>query len=98
MLLHLDDDSMRCPSAEVRYHLADGTTTTVRIETIGGMLGVTRQRFGWESVGDVSLDGEPGGWGFLEANTNPRQGDHPPVFVLGDALANGITRPLEDAP
>ena len=93
MLVHVDDDSLTCPSAEVRYHLADGGMTVVRIETIGGMIGATRQRYGWESVGDVWMDGEPGGWGFLEVNNNPRNGDQPPAFVLGDALTNGIVRP-----
>ena len=91
MLVTVDDDGVRCPSAEVRYHLASGETTSVRIDTIGGMLGVTRERYGWESVGDVSVDGEPGGWGFLEVNNNPRNGQHPPTFVLADALTNGIT-------
>ena len=66
MLVHVDDDSMSCPSAEVRYELEDGGTTVVRIDTIGGMIGVTAQRHGWESVGDVTVDGVPGGWGFLE--------------------------------
>jgi hypothetical protein len=92
MLLHVDDDSLRCPSAEVEYRLVDGGTVHVRIEAIGGMLGVTRRRYGWESVGDVWVDGEPGGWGFLEANINPRNGDAPPTFALGDALVNGVTR------
>jgi len=93
MLVHVDDDSVRCPSAEVRYRLEDGGTTCVRIETIGGMLGVTAQRYGWESVGDVTVDGEPGGWGFLETNLNARNGESPPAFVLADALTNGVTRP-----
>jgi hypothetical protein len=93
MLIHVDDDSLRCPSAEVRYHLAGGGVTTVRIDTIGGMLGVTRQRYGWESVGDVSVDGEPGGWGFLESNINPRHGQEPPAFALADALTNGVILP-----
>ena len=44
--------------------LEDGTTTTVRIDTIGGMIGVTAQRYGWESVGDVTVDGVPGRLGF----------------------------------
>ena len=92
MLVHLDDDSLRCPSAEVRYRMADGATTIVRIETIGGMIGSTRRRYGWESVGDVSVDGEPGGWGFLEVNNNPRNGDDPPAFALADAFSNGIIR------
>jgi hypothetical protein len=92
MLVSVDDDSLRCPRAEVRYHLASGGTTTISIETIGGMLGVTRQRHGWESVGDVSVDGEPGGWGFLEVNLNPRNGDRPPGFALADALTNGVSR------
>ena len=92
MLVHLDDDSLRCPSAEVRYRMADGATTIVRIDTIGGMIGSTRRRYGWESVGDVSVDGEPGGWGFLEVNNNPRNGNDPPAFALADALSNGITR------
>jgi hypothetical protein len=91
MRVAVDDDGLRCESAEVRYHLASGGTTSVRIETTGGMLGVTGERFGWESVGDVSVDGEPGGWGFLEVNNNPRNGQHPPAFVLADALTNGIT-------
>jgi len=90
MLLHVDDDSLRCPSAEVEYQLVTGGTVHVRIRTIGGMLGVTRRRYGWESVGDVLVDGEPGGWGFLEANINPRDGDAPPAFALGDALVNGV--------
>ncbi len=92
MLLHVDDDSLRCPSAEVRYVLADGAAVDVRVRTIGGMLGVTRRRHGWESVGDVWVDGKPGGWGFLESNINPRNGDAPPAFALGDALVNGVTR------
>ena len=65
----------------------------VRIETIGGMIGATSQRYGWESVGDVRVDGEPGGWGFLETNLNARNGQSPPAFVLADALTNGVTRP-----
>lgn len=92
MLVKLDDDSLRCPSAEVCYHLADGGTVQVAIETIGGMLGVTGHRHGWESVGEVTMDGEPGGWGFLEVNINPRHGDAPPAFALADALTNGIVR------
>jgi hypothetical protein len=92
MLVNVDDDSMRCPSAEVRYLLSTGETTTIRIVTTGGMLGVTGVRYGWEAVGDVSVDGEPGGWGFLEVNNNPRNGDHAPTFVLGDALTNGLIR------
>jgi hypothetical protein len=92
MLVHVDDDSLRCPSAEVRYQLADGETMRITIETIGGVIGATRERYGWESVGDVCVNGEPGGWGFLEANLNPRNGRHPPVFALADALTNGVTR------
>ena len=90
MLVHVDDDAIRCPSAEVRYQLESGATTVVRIETIGGMIGTTRQRFGWESVGDVWVDGEGGGWGFLEVNNNPRNGHQPPAFTLGDSLTNGV--------
>ena len=93
MLVHLDDDSLRCPSAEVHYRLGDGRTVSVRIRTIGGMLGVTRRRYGWESIGDVWVDDEPGGWGFLEVNINPRNGQDPPSFVLAEALTNGVTRP-----
>jgi hypothetical protein len=93
MLVEVDDDSVRCPAAAVRYTLEDGTTTTVRIEIIGGMLGVTAQRYGWESVGDVSVDGRSGGWGFLESNLNARNGASPPAFVLADALTNGVIRP-----
>jgi hypothetical protein len=92
MLVHLDDDSLRCPSAEVCYHLAAGGSTRVLIHTIGGMIGATGQRHGWESVGDVWVDGEPGGWGFLEVNVNPRNGSQPPAFVLADALTNGVIR------
>ena len=93
MLVHVDDDSVRCPAAEVRYVLGDGKAVTVRIDTIGGMLGVTAQRFGWESVGDVTVDGEPGGWGFLETNLNARNGQDPPAYVLADTLTNGVIRP-----
>jgi hypothetical protein len=93
MLVHVDDDSVSCPSAEVRYTLEGGGTTVVRIATIGGMIGVTAQRYGWESVGDVTVDGKPGGWGFLETTLNPRNGSAPPGFVLGEAMTNGIVRP-----
>ena len=86
MLVQVDDDSVRCPAAVVRYVLADGEPMSVRIDTIGGMLGVTSQRYGWESVGDVSVDGEPGGWGFLETNLNARNGQDPPAYVLAGAL------------
>jgi hypothetical protein len=93
MLVYVDDDSMSCPSAEVRYELEDGRTTVVRIETIGGMIGVTAQRHGWESVGDVTVDGVAGGWGFLETTLNARNGSAAPGFVLGEAMSNGIVRP-----
>jgi hypothetical protein len=92
MRVHVDDDSVRCPGAEVLYRLEDGRTTTVQIETIGGMIGATAQRYGWESVGDVTVDGVPGGWGFLETNLNARNGQDPPTYVLADALTNGIVR------
>jgi hypothetical protein len=92
MLVKIDDDAMRCPAAEVRYLLATGASLVVRIETIGGMVGATRERYGWESVGDVWVDDAPGGWGFLEVNNNPRNGREPPVFALAGALTNGITR------
>jgi hypothetical protein len=93
MLVHVDDDSVRCPSAEVRFDLEDGGSVAVRIDTIGGVLGVTAQRYGWESVGDVSVDGEPGGWGFLETTLNARNGQAPPPYVLGETLTNGVVRP-----
>jgi hypothetical protein len=93
MLVHVDDDSLSCPSAEVSYDLEDGGRTVVRIATIGGMIGVTAQRHGWESVGDVTVDGVPGGWGFLETTLNARNGSDPPGFVLGEAMTNGIVRP-----
>lgn len=92
MLVHVDDDSLRCPSAEVRYFHEDGGSTSVRIDTVGGMIGATSERFGWESVGDVAVDGTPGGWGFLETNINPRNGTLPPAYVLADALTDGIVR------
>jgi hypothetical protein len=92
MLVHVDDDSVRCPSAEIVYDLEGGETTTVRIDTIGGMVGATAQRYGWESVGEVSVDGVGGGWGFLETNINPRNGEDPPVHVQGQAMSNGIVR------
>ena len=90
MLVAMDDDSLRCPSARVSFHLADGTARTVEIEVSGGMAGVTRQRCGWESVGDVAVDGQPGGWGFLEVNNNPRGGTTLPPFALAEALTNGL--------
>ena len=93
MLVHVDDDSVRCPSAEIAFVLESGETTTVRIDTVGGMVGATAQRYGWESVGEVSVDGVPGGWGFLETNLNPRNGADPPVHVLGESMSNGIVRP-----
>jgi hypothetical protein len=89
MLVHVDDDSVRCPSAEITYVLESGEVKKVRIDTIGGMVGATAQRNGWESVGDVQVDGEPGGWGFLETNINPRNGQQPP-FVLAEAMTNGV--------
>jgi hypothetical protein len=92
MLVHVDDDSVRCPAAEVRYRLEGGGATRVFLETIGGMVGVTAQRYGWESVGDASVDGVPGGWGFLETNLNARNGVSPPAFVLADGLTNGVVR------
>jgi hypothetical protein len=93
MLVHVDDDSVSCPSAEIIFVLESGETTSVRIDTIGGMVGATAQRYGWESVGEVSVDGVPGGWGFLETNLNPRNGQDPPVHVLGQALSDGIVHP-----
>jgi hypothetical protein len=93
MLVHVDDDSVRCPSAEIVFELQSGESTTVRIDTVGGMVGATAQRYGWESVGDVSVDGVAGGWGFLETNLNPRHGVDPPVYVVGEAMSNGLVRP-----
>ena len=92
MVVHLDDDALRCRAAELHYHLGDGTEMKVHIDVVGGMIGATRERYGWESVGDVSVDGQTGGWGFLEVNNNPRNGRDVPVLVLGDGLVNGVTR------
>ena len=94
MLVHLDDDGLRCPSAEIVYELGDGSTRQLRIDTIGGHLGVTRERMGWESCGDVSLDGRPIGWGFLEVNNNPRNGRDLPRVVLADGCTNGVVGPV----
>ncbi|MFZ0248320.1 MAG: hypothetical protein WAL61_00125 [Acidimicrobiales bacterium] len=93
MLVQVGDDSVSCPAAEVHYDLEGGGKTVVRIDTIGGMIGVTAQRHGWESVGDVTVDGVPGGWGFLETTLNARNGSHAPGFVLNEAMTNGIVRP-----
>jgi predicted secreted hydrolase len=92
MLVSLDDDSVSCRGAELLYRLSDGTTVDVKLEVVGGMIGSTRQRFGWECVGDASVDGETGGWGFLEVNTNPRNGKDPPAYVLHEALVNGVVQ------
>jgi hypothetical protein len=93
MLVTMDDDSLRCTAADVFYRTTEGDTT-VRLEVRGGMIGATGRRFGWESVGDATVNGEPGGWAFLEVNNNPRNGSDPPVFALGDALTNGVVRTL----
>ena len=93
MLVRVDDDALRCTGAEVRYTLTTGVPVVVHIETIGGMIGATRERYGWESVGDVTVNGDAGGWGFLEVNNNPRNGREPPAFALAGALTNGVTRP-----
>ena len=50
--------STTTPCAARRPRSATGSRTAgrpcVRIETIGGMIGATAQRYGWESVGDVT--------------------------------------------
>jgi hypothetical protein len=91
MLVTMDDDSVRCAGAEVTYALADGGVTRVQLHTIGGMVGATRERFGWEAVGDAEVEGERG-WAFLEVNNNPRAGSAPPIVVLGEGLTNGVVR------
>ncbi|HUC05763.1 MAG TPA: hypothetical protein VL961_10210 [Acidimicrobiales bacterium] len=93
MVVLVDDDSVRCRGADVRYHLADGAVTVVRMRTIGGMVGSTAQRCGWECVGDVEVDGTDSGWAFLEVNLNARNGADAPMFVLDEAMTNGVRRP-----
>ena len=93
MLVHVDDDSVRCPSAEVRYRLEAGGDDVCadRDHRRHDRRHLPAVRLG--VGGDVSVDGEPGGWGFLETNLNARNGQDPPAFVLADALTNGLTRP-----
>ena len=83
MLVHVDDDSVRCPSAEVllrarrtaddhgpdRDHRRHDRRHGAALR-----LGVGGRR---------QVDGVPGGWGFLETNLNARNGQDPPGLRPG---------------
>jgi len=88
----IEEDGVSARGGALACTLEDGTRHDFDFAVTGGMMGVTRERSGFESIVRVQTAGESEGWGFLEINNNPRLGVAGPYAVLHDGLANGLTR------
>ncbi len=88
----IEEDGVSARGGELSCTIEDGSGYVFDFEVTGGMLGVTRERYGFESIVRVRTEGEPEGWGFLEINNNPRLGEAGPFAVLHEGLVNGLTQ------
>ena len=88
----IEEDGVSARGGALTCTVEGGTRHDFDFEVTGGMMGVTRERFGFESIVRVHTRDESEGWGFLEINNNPRLGAAPPSAVLHDGLVNGLTQ------
>jgi len=88
--VEIEEDGISARGGGLRCKTEDDTSHQFDFEVTGGMIGVTRERHGFESIVRVSAAGEREGWGFLEINNNPRLGSSGPFAALRDGLANGL--------
>ncbi len=88
----IEEDGVSARGGALSCTLEGGARHDFGFEVTGGMMGVTRERVGFESIVRLHAEGEPEGWGFLEINNNPRLGAAGPFAVLHDGLVNGLTR------
>jgi hypothetical protein len=84
----IEDDGISTRAAEFNAVLEDGELVSFRVDLIGGVICKTKQRVGFDGVGDCYL-GDRKGFGLLELNTNARLGTELPVFALHCGLDNG---------
>ncbi len=87
----IEEDGVSARGGALSCVTETGERHHLDFEVIGGMLGVTRERCGYESIVRVRCAGESEGWGFLEINNNPRLGTAGPFAALHAGLENGIT-------
>lgn len=88
----IEEDGVSARGGALVCTLEDGTRHGFDFEVTGGMMGMTRERCGFESIVRVHTEGESEGWGFLEINNNPRLGTAGPYAVLHDGLVNGLAQ------
>jgi len=86
----IEEDGVSARGGALSCKIEGGDRYDFDFEVMGGMLGVTRERCGFESIVRVERDGESEGWGFLEINNNPRLGARGPFAILHDGLSNGL--------
>jgi hypothetical protein len=90
-LVLMEDDGISARSAEFTAIVEGDERLTFRIDLVGGVICKTKQRVGFDGVGECYL-GDRVGFALLELNTNPRRGVELPVFALHCGLNNGVAR------
>jgi hypothetical protein len=90
-LMLMEDDGISARSAEFTAVLDTGERLTFWVDLVGGVICKTKQRVGFDGVGECYL-GDRVGFGLLELNTNPRRGVELPVFALHCGLNNGLAK------
>ena len=90
LVVEMEEDGVSARGGRASGKAEDGSAHHFEFEVVGGMLGVTRERCGYESVARAYKDGWGEGWGYCEINNNPRQGMAGPYLALHQGLDNGV--------
>jgi hypothetical protein len=84
----IEDDGISARGCEFNAELESGERITFRMDMVGGVICKTKQRVGFDGVGECWL-GDRSGFGLFELNTNARLGTSLPVYALHCGLNNG---------
>jgi hypothetical protein len=84
----IEDDGISARGCEFTAVLASDECISIRMDMAGGVICKTKQRVGFDGVGECWL-GDRSGFGLFELNTNARLGTSLPVYALHCGLNNG---------
>ncbi|MDR3386345.1 MAG: hypothetical protein P4L92_04775 [Rudaea sp.] len=84
----IEDDGISARGCEFNAALATGERISFRMDLVGGVICKTKQRVGFDGVGECWL-GDRSGFGLFELNTNARLGTSLPPYALHCGLNNG---------
>lgn len=88
----IEEDGLTTRSADVRARLADGTLFEAHFDLADGVIVVTREFVGVESVGSSrSIGSDRKGFGYFAISNNPRAGTELPPIAMFSVIDQGLT-------